>query len=86
MPIDLVPYQRRRARDRGAAVIAVTATVWRSHFMFLTRAYRFVLPEQGHVTPSVLLVATALGLSAVPLGRFYDGRGKMPWSERTRLA
>jgi SagB-type dehydrogenase family enzyme len=36
------------------------------------RGYRFALLEAGHVGQNILLVATALGLGAVPLGGYYD--------------
>ena len=58
----------------SAAVLIVAATFWRSRFKYGTRAYRFVLLEAGHVAQNALLAATAFGLSAVPLGGFYDRR------------
>jgi SagB-type dehydrogenase family enzyme len=69
-PDRLTPYGDVVAAS--AAVIAVTAMVWRSRFKYGARAYRFVLLEAGHVAQNVLLAAAALGLAAVPLGGFYD--------------
>jgi SagB-type dehydrogenase family enzyme len=36
------------------------------------RSYRLVLAECGHLVQNVLLVATALGLPAIPIGGFFD--------------
>jgi SagB-type dehydrogenase family enzyme len=56
----------------SAAVIVTTAVFWRSRFKYGARAYRFALLEAGHLGQSLLLAATALRLSGVPLGGFYD--------------
>lgn len=60
------------ARD-AAAFVAVTAVFWRSRFKYGQRGYRFALLEAGHVVQNLLLVATGLGLAALPLGGYYDG-------------
>ena len=66
----LTPYPELVAR--ASAVLFLTATFWRSRFKYGQRGYRFALLEAGHVAQNVLLAATALGLSAVPLGGFFD--------------
>jgi SagB-type dehydrogenase family enzyme len=59
----------------GSAVTwFVTLVVWRTRFKYGPRGYRFALLEAGHLGQNLLLTATALGLAAVPLGGFYDGR------------
>ncbi len=57
----------------GAAFVAVTAVFWRSRFKYGQRGYRFALLEAGHAVQNLLLVATGLGLTALPLGGYYDG-------------
>jgi SagB-type dehydrogenase family enzyme len=56
----------------SAAVVAISAVFWRSRFKYGPRAYRFALLEAGHVAQNYLLAATALGLSACPVGGFFD--------------
>lgn len=56
----------------ASAVIFVTAVFWRTRFKYGLRGYRFALLEAGHVMQNVLLAATALGVTAFPLGGFYD--------------
>jgi SagB-type dehydrogenase family enzyme len=58
----------------SAAVVVVTAMFWRSRFKYGARAYRFTLLEAGHVAQNLLLSATALRLTAVPVGGFFDRR------------
>ena len=58
----------------SAAVVAISAVFWRSRFKYGARAYRFALLEAGHVAQNYLLAATALGLSACPVGGFFDRR------------
>jgi SagB-type dehydrogenase family enzyme len=55
-----------------AATLLVTGVFWRSRFKYGLRGYRFALLEAGHLAQNVLLACAALGLSAVPLGGFYD--------------
>lgn len=52
----------------------LAAVFWRTRFKYGLRGYRFALLEAGHVGQNLVLTATALGLSAVPLGGFYDRR------------
>ena len=56
----------------ASAVIFVTALFWRTRFKYGLRGYRFALLEAGHVMQNVLLAATVLGVTAFPLGGFYD--------------
>lgn len=56
----------------ASAVIFVTAVFWRTRFKYGLRGYRFALLEAGHVMQNVLLAATALGVTAFPLGGYYD--------------
>jgi len=67
---DLTPYGA--ALSASAAVIAMSAVFWRSRFKYGARAYRFTLIEAGHVAQNILLAGAALGLSALPVGGFYD--------------
>lgn len=59
---------------RAAVTIVLAASFWRSRFKYGLRAYRFALLEAGHAAQNLLLAAAALGLSAVPLGGFFDHR------------
>ena len=68
----LTPYDELLVPS--AAVTMISAVFWRSRFKYGSRAYRFALLEAGHVAQNVLLVATALGLAACPVGGFYDRR------------
>ncbi|HVH51437.1 MAG TPA: SagB/ThcOx family dehydrogenase [Gaiellaceae bacterium] len=56
----------------ASTVIFVTAVFWRTRFKYGLRGYRFALLEAGHVMQNVLLAATVLGVTAFPLGGFYD--------------
>lgn len=56
----------------ACAVVFVTAVFWRTRFKYGLRGYRFALLEAGHVMQNVLLAATVLGVTAFPLGGFYD--------------
>lgn len=56
----------------ASAAIFVTAVFWRTRFKYGLRGYRFALLEAGHLMQNVLLAATALGVTAFPLGGFYD--------------
>ena len=58
----------------SAAVLVVAASFWRSRIKYGVRGYRFALLEAGHVAQNVLLAATGLDLSALPLGAFFDRR------------
>jgi len=58
--------------DDACAVIFVTAVFWRTRFKYGLRGYRFALLEAGHLMQNVLLAATVLGMTAFPLGGFYD--------------
>ena len=56
----------------SAAVVVVSGVFWRSRFKYGARAYRFTLIEAGHVAQNFLLTATALRLTALPIGGFHD--------------
>jgi SagB-type dehydrogenase family enzyme len=60
---------------RAAAVaVVVTAMLPRVRFKYGQRGYRFALLEAGHLAQTLLLAATALRLTAMPYGGFYDRR------------
>jgi SagB-type dehydrogenase family enzyme len=69
---ELTPYEELVLPS--AAVIVLTAVFWRSRFKYGQRAYRFTLLEAGHAAQNLLLAAAALGLTAQPVGGFYDRR------------
>jgi SagB-type dehydrogenase family enzyme len=56
----------------AAAILVVTSCFWRSRWKYGLRGYRFALLEAGHLVQTVLLLATATGVDALPLGGFYD--------------
>ncbi len=60
--------------DRASVLLVVTALFWRSRFKYGARGYRFALLEAGHVVQNAVLASTALELSALPLGGFFDRR------------
>ena len=81
----LSPAERgdRRARLAAAALdqehvaeapltVAVTARPARLSARYRERAERYCVLEAGHVAQNVLLMATALGLAAVPVAAFDD--------------
>jgi SagB-type dehydrogenase family enzyme len=61
------------ARD-AAALLVLTAVFWRSRLKYGLRGYRFALLEAGHAMQNAALVAAGLGLTALPIGGFYDSR------------
>jgi SagB-type dehydrogenase family enzyme len=58
--------------ETSAVTFLVTGMFWRTRFKYGLRGYRFALLEAGHVVQNLVLVCAALGLTAVPLGGFYD--------------
>ena len=60
--------------DTSAALVVVTAVFWRSRIKYGLRGYRFALLEAGHLVQTIQLAATDLGLSALPVGGFFDRR------------
>jgi SagB-type dehydrogenase family enzyme len=54
------------------AILVVSAVVERSLHKYGDRGFRYILLEAGHAAQNVCLVATALGLGALPLGGFFD--------------
>ncbi len=57
---------------RHSLMIFITAMFERSTFKYGERGYRFVLIEAGHVAQNIGLVSTALGLSCLHVGGFFD--------------
>jgi len=53
-------------------VMAVAGVVSRTQVKYGSRARRYVYMEAGHAAQNVLLMATGLGLGAVPVGAFDD--------------
>ena len=64
----------RELVEGAAALVVVTAMFWRTRFKYGARGYRFALLEAGHVVQNLALAAAVLGLSALPIGGFYDRR------------
>jgi SagB-type dehydrogenase family enzyme len=58
--------------ENPAAVAVVTGVFYRSRCKYGLRGYRFALLEAGHLMQALLLLATASGIAALPLGGFYD--------------
>jgi SagB-type dehydrogenase family enzyme len=57
---------------RAALALVFTAAFERTQAKYGERGYRFVLLEAGHAAQNVLLVATSLGLAALPVGGFLE--------------
>ncbi|MFD3002857.1 SagB/ThcOx family dehydrogenase [Pontibacter toksunensis] len=58
---------------KGAAVCILMAINFpRTKFKYGERSYRFALLEAGHIAQNMLLVATSLGIGALPLGGYVD--------------
>jgi SagB-type dehydrogenase family enzyme len=57
---------------RPTIILALSAVFARTQIKYLERGYRFALLEAGHIAQNLLLCATALGLSSVPVGGFWD--------------
>lgn len=66
-----VALGQEAVRD-GAAVFVVTAVFARTEQKYGDRAERYAILEAGHAAQNLLLQATALDLSAVPIGAFND--------------
>jgi SagB-type dehydrogenase family enzyme len=56
----------------AAAILVLTAIFGRTAIKYGERGYRFTVLEVGHVAQNMLLVASGLGLGAVPVGGFID--------------
>jgi SagB-type dehydrogenase family enzyme len=54
------------------AVVVITAVYGRIERKYGSRGERYVKIEAGHAAQNILLQAVSLGLSAVPVGAFYD--------------
>lgn len=57
---------------QAGVVVVLSAVTGRSLVKYRDRGYRYLLLEAGHVTQTLVLLATGLGLGAVNLGGFYD--------------
>jgi thiopeptide-type bacteriocin biosynthesis protein len=66
------PPEPRIETGRVPLLLVVAADVGRMRARYGLRAYRFALLEVGHLTQNLLLVCTALGLPAAPVGGIYD--------------
>ncbi|HSL52447.1 MAG TPA: SagB/ThcOx family dehydrogenase [Candidatus Deferrimicrobiaceae bacterium] len=62
--------------EAGAAVIALSGVYERTTAKYGERGIRYVHMEVGHAAQNVCLQAAALGLGAVVVGAFEDGRVK----------
>jgi len=62
----------QEALQRAAAIIVVTAVFDRTTTRYLDRGIMYVHMEVGHASENLLLMATARGLGAVPIGAFYE--------------
>jgi SagB-type dehydrogenase family enzyme len=72
-PFEFWSRARIRGPERAPSVVAViAATFARSRAKYGLRGYRFALLEAGHVGQAIVLTATAMGLSSLPLGGFVD--------------
>jgi SagB-type dehydrogenase family enzyme len=62
------------AVGEAPVTLVISAVVERTAARYGERATRYVQLEAGHAAQNVLLQAVALGLGAVPIGAFSDGR------------
>ena len=60
------------ALARAPLVMAIAGVFWRCRFKYGQRGYRFTLVEAGHAMQNALLTSAALGLTALPIGGYYD--------------
>ena len=76
----------QEAAGKAALCIVIAAEVQRSAHKYGSRAERYCFIEAGHVAQNLLLQATALKLTAVPIGAFADdelaGLLKLPKAQR----
>jgi SagB-type dehydrogenase family enzyme len=56
----------------ASMLVFVTAMFERATFKYGDRGYRFALLEAGHVVQNLSLVATALGMSVIEIGGYFD--------------
>ena len=56
----------------ASILVFITALFERSVFKYGERGYRFVLLEAGHVGQNINLVSSAMGLSSLNIGGFFD--------------
>lgn len=57
---------------RPQVLIALSARFARTQAKYGERGYRFALLEAGHIAQNLLLLATAMGIGALPVGGFWD--------------
>jgi SagB-type dehydrogenase family enzyme len=55
-----------------AAMVCLTGFFPRHEFKYGEGGYRMLVAEAGHISQSLILAATALGLSARPFGGVFD--------------
>lgn len=55
-----------------SAIVVLTGALWRGMAKYGPRGYRYALQESGHLAQNILLIVEALGLTALPVGGFYD--------------
>ncbi|MFB6300414.1 MAG: SagB family peptide dehydrogenase [Halobacteriales archaeon] len=58
----------------ASMVVILSGVIARTTAKYGPRGYRYVLQESGHIAQNLLVVATGLGLGAVPLAAFDDHR------------
>ncbi|MGC5331341.1 thiopeptide-type bacteriocin biosynthesis protein [Micromonospora sp. DT62] len=70
--VDVPPGPNGLDVDTVPLWLFVVADLRRARARYGLRGYRFSAMETGHLAQNLLLAATALGLSAAPLGGFFD--------------
>ncbi|BBM83533.1 SagB/ThcOx family dehydrogenase [Candidatus Uabimicrobium amorphum] len=60
--------------EKTAAILIFTAIRERTYIKYGERGYRFLFLEAGHIAQNILLLATALGIRACPIGGFMEDK------------
>ena len=60
--------------EKVATILVFTAIRERTYMKYGERGYRFLFLESGHIAQNILLLATALGLKACPIGGFMEDK------------
>lgn len=58
--------------DKASALIVLTAVFARTTNKYGSRGYNYALLEAGHMGQNLYLLSSALGMSACPVGGFYE--------------